>query len=233
MTERQIAIPLVVLCLFASASTVLAGEEAELPRSLGEWGPETAKKQDDEREWRENFTFIRKAPRPGEGKHTRPLFDWDHMEGGLWFGFVSFSGDFKSEAAAEVCASVSLRLPMPAIPFLDRWGVFGQWTISEIDRDLPAYYDHQQDQFWLLSGGLDFLLIKNDLLLIRVQGGATWAEFGDIDGIISGPGIFVGAYLGFHWVRGDYRFTFGYQPQVAYDGGDMMIFNQIGFQFDF
>jgi hypothetical protein len=221
-----------VIAAAASPAAWASGPEDTLPRSLNEWGGEVPRKQDDEREWRESFTFIRKAPQPGDGKHGRPLFDLDHMEGGIWGGVVHFSSAFESEAP-EVCGTLSLRLPMPLIPLQDRWGVFVQWTYSEIDRDLPYYYDHQYDQWWMLGGGADFLLLRNNLLLIRFQAGACWAQFGDIDGLESGPGILAGGYLGFHWVRGDYRFTFGYQPQFAFDGDDYMIFNQVGFQFDF
>jgi hypothetical protein len=231
MTKRLRGVWIAIACL-GSASAAWAGD-ADLPSSLGEWGHEASKKQDDEKEWRETFSFIRKAPQPGEGNHTRPLLDWDHMEAGLWGGFVSFSGDFESKRSFEPAGSLSLRLPLPAIPFLDRWGVFTQFTVSHIEREIPFYYDHPKDLWWLVAGGADFLLLKNDLMVIRLQGGMTWVQYRDIDGLEDGPGIFGGAYLGFHWVRGDYRFTFGYQPQLAFDGSDMILLNQLGFQFDF
>ncbi len=166
-----------------------------------------------------------------EPSYTGPFLDFDNTELCPFVGAVMFSSAF--EADPSFAAGLLVRVPAPGLPLSEQFGIFIEGLFSSLSRDLPSYYGSPDGSIFLIGGGLDYEFLPGGSVTLKGQLGAIFTSFGGVDGVDSGPGMMLGAALGYTWPQKKYRITLGYNPQWASDGSDWMMFHLLGVSIGF
>lgn len=159
-----------------------------------------------------------------------PFFDFSKLELGGFAGIVAYSSDFDADPAPV--AGIKARLPVPGIP-LGEWGLWAEFLVSHIDRDLPFYYQNRGDIWFGFGAGADFTFVRERLWFLRAQVGILYANWNNVQALDNGIGILVGAQVGWYWIKGNDKAVLDFGPQLSYDGKNWIGFLSIGFSVDF
>lgn len=175
-------------------------------------------------------------PEPPQTRYTsskggKPIFDFNASLLNFSAGIVHFGGDF--DAGVDFVGSVSLRVPMPALP-TERFGSFVQVFGGHIDRDLESYYENQDGMFYGFAVGADFAFIRHTDWMLLGQLGAVYVTYGDVKGVDDGWGMIVGLQGGMRmgWHRQS-NMWLTYTPQFLFDGGDWFVLQTVGLSVGF
>jgi len=207
----------------------LAGDapsaELSLPTSLGDWAVAA-----DEIDLAEASIISLSEFPQGRLAQKPPFIDFSKWEIGGFIGLVDYSGDFKADA--DLAFGVNTRLPIPGLPLGD-WGVWGQFFLAHIKRDIPFYYPHKSGEWYGVAVGGDYTFLTTDLLFLRAQAGLMYAQWNRIHALDNGTGVLVGAEFGFFWIKHYSKASLTLNPQLNFDSKNWIGLITFGFSYDF
>jgi hypothetical protein len=180
--------------------------------------------------------FFGGAPDPQQAKaqpagKKLPLFDFRNAQMNIAAGLALFGGDF--EAGADFAGSVSLRVPMPALP-TERIGAFVEILGGHISRDLESYYTDTEGFFFGGALGVDFSFIQHKDWMLLGQLGGAYVAFDSVTGLDNSMALMLGLEAGTRvsGYRGN-NIWMTVAPQFFFDGEDWFLLATVGIAFGF
>ena len=159
-----------------------------------------------------------------------PFIDFSKWEIGGFIGLVDYSAAFK--ANADFVFGVTTRIPIPGIP-LGEWGVWGEFFLGHITRDIPFYYPKSKGEWYGIAVGGDYTFLTTNILFLRAQGGIMYAQWNNIHALDNGAGVLVGAEFGFYWIKHYSKASLTINPQLNFDSKSWVGLINFGFSYDF
>jgi len=159
-----------------------------------------------------------------------PFIDFSKWEVGAFLGLVDYSSAFK--AKVDLSFGIDTRIPVPGIP-LGEWGVWGEFFVGHITRDIPFYYPKRQGDWYGIAVGGDYTFLRTDLVFLRAQGGIMYAQWNNIHALDNGAGVLVGAEFGWYWIKHYSRASLTLNPQLNFDSKNWVGLIDFGFSYEF
>jgi hypothetical protein len=158
-----------------------------------------------------------------------PILDLDRLEANPRVGFLAFSEDF--EAKPSVAFSLLLRAPMPGLtpgwdPEYDHLGVFFEFLVSSLERDVDPPVPHDSGLLLFYTLGIDWTVYQAPSWRVLVLGGLQYGTYSDITDSEDGFAGLAGASL--HVRAGD-SLWLSVAPEVIFaHAGDRMMGAHLG-----
>ncbi|MBI2930653.1 MAG: hypothetical protein HYY16_03300 [Planctomycetes bacterium] len=175
-------------------------------------------------------SFAQEAP-----PENHPFIDFDRLELGPRLSALVFGSDF--EADPSFGAGIFTRAPMPWLSQdvlgleTDRFGLFAELTISNIERDTDLLLEDPKGSLFFFTLGTDYTLHRDDDVFVATQLALQYGRFGGVTDLDDGIALLGGVMGG---VRLSDALSLVVNPQLALgNGDDFIVFGAVGVLIDF
>lgn len=161
------------------------------------------------------------------------FIDFEWLELHPRVGIAVFGGDFEIDPSPHI--SLLARAPMPWLspdsnPGGDYFGVFAEVSVlPSIERNLNPAPDNNSGTAFLINFGFDYTFLRNQSLLLMVQGGVQYGYWGGIADLDDGLAGLAGLDTGIH-IGSGLTITAGGQAVFA---DDMIFLGSLGLLIEF
>jgi hypothetical protein len=139
------------------------------------------------------------TPLEPPGHRNPPAFDFEWMEVQPRVGVAIFSKNYhiSPSPAFGASAHVPLTFLSPSSnPDGEYFGVFAQFDVSIVKRNITPTLDKPQGPIFLATLGADYTIFRNETWLVAVEGGMQYGFFGGITDLENGFAPIAGVRAG-------------------------------------
>ncbi len=163
------------------------------------------------------------------GPSGSQFLDFKRMEFEPRLSLLIFGGD--AEADPELGGGVLVRAPMPWLSPRSKekgeyFGLFVEFTISRMDRDLDPPPSDTSGTIFFAGAGVDYTFVRGRNGLVMAQLGFEYGNFGGISDTDDGVALLLGGVGGLR-LWGQLWATYNPQFHLAFTG-DWIMFNSLG-----